>query len=239
MDTKLIIENLRGSVFINAIPFHLEIVEVLKKVIPGYSPILVGTALPPLLGTPVTPTQQDWAMVSGNGREKLIFYQQSNKIDFIYDMNTEYQEDVFNPFAHSCQEVFGAIMEYCQREVTRLAISPTLSFPNPESYQEVITQKIATGTFNETSASTTELSQVFRPGVEINGQQVIMNFLSKFYIESTLIPNAAPTIVEKPSLRLDINTYPIKDLKFCQQAMLDFFKQSDSYIKEFLTFYVS
>ena len=239
MDTKLIIANLRGSVFIKAIPFHWEVLKVLKKVIPGYSPILVGPAMPSIFGNPVTPTQQDWAMVSSDGSTKLIFYQQSNKIDFIYDMNIEYQEKVFNQFADSCQGIFLAIMEYSQREVTRLAISPTFSFPNPESYQEVISQKMATGTFKEATASTTEYSQVFRPRVKINGKQILMNFLSKFYIESTLVPNATPTIVEKPSLRLDINTYPIKELNFDKQTMLDFFKQSDSYINEFLTFYVS
>ncbi len=231
------LEKIRGTVFLPRIPFNWAFVKPLLSTLVDYVPTVYGS---PHVEDNVVYNPGDWALVSPDGSKRLIF--QAQKVDYIIRLLDGYSQDRVTEFVDNCRNAFEIIMDYQKKPATRLAIAPSFICPQPFMGTKGFLHKIyaeSKTSFEGSQIDNCDFSQVFRLNEKINEQEVLVNFLSKFYNDNALLFNekgeSTPSLITKADF--DINTLPRPDLAFTLDAMRDFFLKAPSFCDSFYKFY--
>lgn len=237
MTQQFQLEKIRGTIFIPRIPYDWAFVKSLLSTLVDYVPTVYGS---PQVIDNVIYNPGDWALISSDGSKRLFF--QAQKVDFIFSSMGTYTQDRVTEFANSFGEVFEIIMAYQNKSATRLAFAPSFICPQPFMGTKGFLNKIYAESkisFEGAQLDNCDFSQVFRLNKTIKGQEVLVNFLSKFYNGNVLMFNekgeSTPSLITKADF--DINTLPQPDLVFSIEATKEFFINAPSYCDSFYNFY--
>lgn len=236
MKPNFFIKGLRGSVFMPQITFDWEFVSAMLEILPNYIPSFVSDTPQVIKGMFLSPG--DWILVSPTDDVRVVF--QAQKIDYIIaNTNEAYTQELIHDFADKCNLVFKKIMEITGVNASRLAIAPTLKFAgDTDLFRSFVNTIYAKNTFKKSNIDNCDFSQVFRVDEEINGNHYIINYLSKFYVASSVVVvNGINTIKEVNMLDFDINTLVNPAYSFNKNAVDDFFKKATVFCSDFLSWY--
>lgn len=229
------IEGLRGSLFVPFIPFNWAFVNSLFEVLPGFIPSV--NLLAPQIVNGMVSSPGDWLIFSPDNKSKLIFQQQ--KVDFIMEVGSDYSSEIIEAFSEKCQVIFEIIMNYSQQRSSRIAIAPTYKWIGDKKlFEDFIKGMFNKNSFKSTSIDNCDFSQVYRVDENINGLDIKLNYLSKFYVTNSFtIVNGINSIQETYMMDFDINTFVDSKYSFDKVAVIDFFSKAVGFCISFMDFY--
>lgn len=232
---------LRGTVFSNQpIAYNSENISRLMKPFANYVPSLIANNIPNgLLSIPIE--QQPWKLVSSQSSIEIVF--NGNKIDILHNLGTIYNEQKLQEFVNIVIDSVTKIVDLFNLEITRVALSPNYALKITElgSLQAFAKKIFAKNIFENESIDSCNFNAVFRVNKKIGKlNDVKVNFLAKFE-EGSIVEQKQDnpdTIVPCLCFTFDINTYPVPEIKFDNNDILDFFTKSLEWNKEFANFYL-
>lgn len=236
MKPELILTGIRGTVFMPQIRFGWELVRQLLVILESYIPC-VNHADGPMIYNGQVLNPHEWSLVSPDNKCRLVFSNQ--KVDLIKEIGNTYSASLISEFSHLCEEIFSIVMNFAQVKSTRFAIAPT--FQN-QSWQGNLTDFAASvyqvNTFEGARVDNCEFSQVYRIKECIGDTDVEMNYLSKFYTTSGIMPvDGVNQIKEVAMLDIDINSRADLKTLFDVNVIHSFFDQGSVFTDKFLALY--
>lgn len=237
MKDNLEITNLRSSIFLPLLPFEKENIEALEKIVPDFLPALSMSNPINLGGVLIEQTAAKWMMVSTDRKRKIIF--QDTKVDFIAEIESAYSKEAIKSFSDRSNSIFEVVMDLSGVSAKRLAIAPQIKIndtdENLKTWVNLIFNK---NEFKSVQLDTNEFSQIFRVEEKILEKTYLMNYLSKFSSNKSLMnKDGKNSIVDQYLLDIDINTFVNPNYEFCKDSVKDFCDRACDFCEELINFY--
>ena len=236
MELKLNIDKLRGTIFTQQINYSPDFVNALSEVLPGYIPSFL-TVLPQNNPNAVIPNF--WEMVNPITGEHIQF--NNSKIDIIIGRNSSYSSDVVIAFAEHCSTIFERILSVTGQNSNRLAIAPTFTCNDSDQDIKRFAKTIfAKNQFKLANIDNCVFNNIYRVNENINGQDILINYLANFYVTNRVDLVEGKNIVKEIlTIDFDINTFANESYLFNIDAMKAFFTKSPQMCKDYLEFFFS
>lgn len=237
MKDNLVITNLRSSVFMPLLPFEKGNIQELEKIVPDFLPALSMPNSINVGGMVIEQSGTNWMMVSTDRKQKIIF--QDNKIDFISEIELTYSKDVIEKFSELSNSIFEKVMVLSGVMANRLAIAPQIKINDTEENVKTWVNTIFNkNEFKSTQLEANEFSQIYRVNEEISEKTYLLNYLSKFSSQKSLVKkDGKNSIVDQFLLDIDINTFVNPNYVFNQDSVKDFFDRACDFCEELINFY--
>lgn len=237
MKDNLVITNMRSSIFMPLLPFEKDNIQALESVVPDFLPALPMSNPINVGGMVIEPSGAKWMMVSSDGKRKIVF--QDMKIDYIVDIELPYSKNAIQNFSELSNSIFKIVMDLSGVSANRLAIAPQININDTEENVKTWVNSIFNkNEFKSVQLDTNEFSQIYRVREKISEKTYLLNYLSKFSSQKSLIQkDGKNTIVDQFLLDLDINTFVDPNYEFKQDSVKDFYNRACDFCEELLNFY--
>lgn len=236
MKPELILTGIRGTVFVPPIRFNWELAKQLLAKLNNYIPC-VNHSEGAMLSNGQVLNPHEWSLVSPDSKCRLVF--SSQKIDLIKEVGNAYSINLITDFSQLCDELFSIVMNFAQVKSTRFAIAPTFQYQSElGNLSDFAASIYQVSTFEGKSVDNCEFSQVYRLTESFDETDVNMNYLSKFYVTSSVMPvDGVNQIKEVPMFDFDINSRADLKALFDVDIINSFFEKSSAFIIKFLNLY--
>lgn len=237
MKDNLVITNLRSSIFLPLLPFKKENIEALNKIVPDFLPALSMSNSINVAGMLIEQSGANWMMVSTDRKRKIVF--QDAKIDFISEIELVYSKDAIKKFAVFSNSIFKIVMDLSGVRANRLAIAPQIKINDTEEHVKTWVNSIfKKNEFKRAQLDINEFSQIYRVNEVISEKTYLLNYLSKFSSQKSIIKkDGKNAIVDQFLLDVDINTFVDPNYEFNQNSVKDFFDRACDFCEDLINFY--
>lgn len=236
MRPELLLNGIRGSIFVPQIQFSWNLVYPLLEYLKDYIPSVNVSGGPQFLnGQIVNPGE--WSLVAPNNKCRLCFSVQ--KIDMIKEVGQSYNKNDIVEFSKFCNDVFSLVMDKVSVKSNRFAVAPSMQYcGDNKNIPNFVSSVYRINKFKDSIVDNCEFSQVYRSLEKINDKDVIINYLSKFYVASNVVKmNGVNQIQDSIMIDFDINSRVDPNNSFDIPTVNSFFDRSPSLINDFLNLY--
>lgn len=227
-----IVDNIRASLFTEAIPYSWDLINHIGQGLPGWLPSSKSVVQPADPGMLVP----EWSFLSPDGKTILVGWK--NKIDFISAIR-ENPADLLPTFCNTVKEVFSTLLKFSNGHAYRFAIAPKYECADTPDEQN----KWMKGIFNKNSFEGTAIdecsfTQTYRVVKEFNGVRVPINFLARLQQEQREEKrDGRPAVTIRYYCDFDINSVPAASIPYPSETMAAFFDAAPALCSQFEEYY--
>lgn len=228
-----IVENLRASLFTEAIPYSWDLINHLRQVLPGEWLPSSKNVLQPADPSMLAP---EWSFLSPDGKTILVSWK--NKIDLISAIK-ETPADILPSFCKTAKDVFVALLKFSSGHAYRFAIAPKYECADtPDDQNKWIKGIFNKNSFEGATVDECSFTQTYRVEKGLDGVRVHINFLARLQQEQREEKrDGRSAVIIRYYCDFDINSVPAANIPYPVETMSAFFDSAPKLCSQFEEYY--